>query len=153
MPAPVLSSKAILLAALLTGLLTPTLLLLAALVFTGHAPGEVVAEISDAFSREKMNAGGITLLGMVPFLLLTGVLFLYLRKSDAHRGLFLLIGGLAGILAIYVPAHLSYWPAHFRSGGSLGFPHGLEFVIAPLFGIPAMGAGVAIAWLVSKKLL
>jgi hypothetical protein len=152
MPSPILSSRAILAIVVVTGLLTPTFILLAALVFTGHGPAEIVTELSAAITREKLNLGAITLLGMAPFLLLTVVLFLYLRKSDAYRGLFLLVGGLTGLLFVYVPMHLSYWPAHFRSGGNLGFPHGLEFVIAPIFGIPAMGVGVALGWFLSKKL-
>ena len=94
----------------------------------------------------------ITVLGMAPFLLLTGTLWLYLRKSEPMRAVLLLIGGVLGLLVVTVPSHLSYWPAHLR-GASLGFPHGLEFVIAPILSVPAMGIGAAVGWLLSKKLL
>ena len=114
--------------------------------------GEYTTELADAVTRKNLNLVMITVLGMAPFLLLTGSLWLYLRKTDTFRGLFLLMGGVLGIWVITIPSHLEYWPSHLR-GATLGWPHGLEFVLAPILSVPVMGVGAVIGWVLSKKLL
>lgn len=135
---------------LAVGIATPFIVAFLSQIVIGNSLSEALAGVcGQAFLAPRQNLTVVTVLGLIPFAVLSLVVWLYLRKRDERRSLFLLCGGLAGILITVTPAHIDFWPTYFRSG-YMGFPHGLEFLIMPFIALVPMAVGVLLGWLVTK---
>ncbi len=145
-----LSKRTILLTPVLTGLLLPTAVVIGSMLIAGYNGSEIISELGDSLTRRKLNLGITTGFAILPFLLLTLILWLYLRKCEPFRGVFLLVGGIVGAIFVILPAYLLFYPKHYRSG-PLGFPHGLELFLGPMAAFVTMGIGVLIGWLVGRS--
>lgn len=55
-------------------------------------------------------------------------------------------------LLVCLFVNLEFWPKFLPARQFLGFPHGLEFVIGPLFFAPiGVGVGCFAAWLIRRR--
>lgn len=92
-------------------------------------------------------------MGLAPWLLLLLVLGIVWRvapKSTVRPAL--AVGGLVPLFAVLVWVNFDYWPHFLPSRTYPGFPHGLEFVIGPIFFAPvAMTFGMLSAWLIARS--
>ena len=135
------------------------LLLLPAMVFTGsalyHGMGadSTLDALADQYAAPRNNLGVITLLGCAPLLLIIAVLGLrrLVRKTSQDGAAYALCGALP-VLLVCLFVNLEFWPRFLPARQFLGFPHGLEFVIGPLFFAPiGIGVGCVIAWLIRRR--
>ena len=141
------------LAALTLPLLVPPLVYGAVALGAGFGVSGTVEALAGQFAGGRPSLLGASILGVLPALLLLGVVRLLRRfdPGDAWRraaGW----GGLAAILLVLIWANLEAWPAFLPGRPFPGFPHGLELVIAPLFFAPvAMVLGGACAGLLAHR--
>lgn len=134
-----------------TALVTPFIAAVSGFLIAGVVSGagtDVVSALIEQASARRLNpliAGG---LGLAPVLLLLLILTLGPRwVPGVGWGRTAAWGGLAAIAALEFWAHWEVWTTYFPSRAMPGFPHGLEFVIVPLFFAPVgmlvgLGAGL-----------
>ncbi len=131
----------------------PPLLFLGSALFEGMGFGGGSTALAEQYVVERSNLVVITLLGLVPMLLIMLLLGIRraIRKTWDGSGTYALAASLPVVLVtIYV--HLEYWPSYLPARQFLGFPHGLEFVIGPLFFAPAgILLGFLVAWIFRKQ--
>ena len=148
---PALSRRTYVLVAALTALLLPLLCMFFSQLYVGRGVAEAIAELGQSYFRRKLNPGMIALFHMPCFLILCVVTLKYYASRGAKRAFFLFTGGYIGTLFVLLPAHLIFWPEHYRNG-PLPFPHGLEFVIGPLIALLSMAIGVLVGWTLARNL-
>jgi len=104
---------------------------------TGLNPAESLGALIGQSMGRRYNPLISGALGIVPTLLLLGVLRL-LRRFDPTRERARAVSwtGLFVIQAIIVWAALEFWPKFLPDRVYPGFPHGLELVIGPLIFAP-----------------
>jgi uncharacterized membrane-anchored protein len=103
----------------------------------------------DQYAADRQNLLISAIPGLIPVLLLLAVLWAYRRygKSERIRRAMGWVGLLA-ILLVLVWVNLQFWPLFFPSRTSPGFPHGLEFIIGPIFFAPVlMALAMGSVWL------
>lgn len=88
------------------------------------------------FSAERHPLFGAAILGSMPVLLVTVLGWLLARKLAAQRARLIAQAGLFGIALILVWVNVEFWPGYLPGKTFRGFPHGLEFVIGPIFFAP-----------------
>jgi hypothetical protein len=148
---PALSRRTYVLVAVLTAALLPLLCMFFSQLYVGRGVGEAIAELGQASIRRKLNPGMIALFHVPCFLILCVVTLKYYAHRGAKRALFLFTGGYIGALSVLLPAHLIFWPEHYRHG-PLPFPHGLEFVVGPVIALLSMAIGVLVGWTLARNL-
>lgn len=129
------------------------LVFLASGLMAGMGPGEVLEAFAEQASGRRMNPVLGSVLGVVPAALLALVLWIG-AKRGADPGRLRTMGwcGLATLLLMLVWAHASVWGPFLPDRQPLGFPHGLELVIVPLFfAPPAVLVAALVGWLVSGR--
>lgn len=103
------------------------------------------------WTAERHSLLGVTILGLIPVFLLslvTGLLRLWL---DPGRVVRMGWAGLTAMTAVLVWVNLEFWPGYLPDKAFRGFPHGLEFVIGPVFfAPPAMAVAMVFAWLTTR---
>lgn len=128
-------------ACLLLPLIIPTVIFSGCALAAGLSPAETGAAVLDQFAAKRLNLVVSGLPGFFPILLLVGVLAAYRRYGKSQRTRALMgWGGLLAILTVLVWVNLQFWPLFFPGRTSPGFPHGLEFIIGPVFFAPVFMA-------------
>lgn len=137
-------------ASLLTGLATPSLVIFVVMVTVGGVgPATAAADILRRQFAEGHNLFLIAAIGLVPFVVLSFVAFLAARKQTPRQLACIVLGGLAGILALMVPAHISIWytlygPGHASSTAVIGF------LFIPFACLVSLAIGLMAGWLFSR---
>jgi hypothetical protein len=134
-------------------ILIPPFVFMVSALFSGMSVGETWAALVDqAFSR-KQNLLMVGVFSWLPLALLAVVLWCHRRfgGSEDLRPVLLWTGFLP-IFLVMVWVNFEYWPDFLPGRVYPGFPHGLEFVIGPLFFAPAgMAVCMFVAWLAARK--
>ncbi len=137
----------------LAALVIPPAVFLGSALAADMAVGESIAAMVSQYSTPRQNLLVCSALGLIPLVLLAAVLAVLRRVTPSNRVRpVLALGGLLPILAVIVWVHLDFWQLFLPSRTYPGFPHGLGFVIGPVFFAPAaMAVGMLLAWLVSRR--
>lgn len=138
---------------LLTILLIPPVIFILVGIFSDMSVGSVLSALLEQYTQSKRNLLLIGLFACLPLLLISLVLWLHKRFGGAAALRPILTrSGFLGIFLITVWVNFEFWPDYLPERVYPGFPHGLEFVIGPLFFAPiAMAACMLVAWLVARK--
>ena len=150
MSAPPSSSRSAGPVLLLTGfvlLLIPPFVFAGVGLAEGMGPRGTLRGVLAQYGTRRLNLFTVALPSLLPLLLLALVVFL-LRRFTAMTASprSLARGGALAIVAVMVWINLEFWPVFLPERRSPGFPHGLEFVIGPLYFAPvAMLVGVGIS--------
>jgi hypothetical protein len=141
-----LTEARILLASALLLLAIPPFVFVLVGLTSGMSPADTAGALSAQYGAESVNLAVCSGLGLVPLLLLAGVLWIRRRLRPSAEGpLLYAIGGALPILAVAVFVNVEYWTAFLPDRTFLGFPHGLEFIIGPgIFAPIGMLAGLAV---------
>lgn len=107
---------------------------------------------AEQFTAERNHLWGCGVLGALPVVLLTGVGWLMKRWLEPQRARLIAQFGLVGIALVLVWVNFEFWPGYLPERAFRGFPHGLEFVIGPLYFAPGvMLAFMLFAWLGTRN--
>ncbi len=98
----------------------------------GGSFGALVAQ----YQADRLNLFMLAILGVIPFASLTIALVAFARFGAPEPVPAMAVGGWAAISLLLVWAHASYWPSFLPEGVAPMWPHGIEFVIVPLFFAP-----------------
>ena len=133
------------------GLCIPTLTLLVVQCTVGNVPlGTALANVWQKQFEQGHNLFGISLVGLIPFLVLTFELRGRTAKRTARACVAIWLGGLAGILALMIPAYVSVWYPLYGPGrpSSTG---ALLFLFVPFYCIVTLYLGLWVGGLVSRR--
>jgi hypothetical protein len=109
------------------GFVTPSLIVFFLEVSVGGMdPVKSAADIWHRQFAEGHNLFLLAAIGLVPFAVLSIVTFVASRKRAPLQLACIVVGGLVGILALMIPAHVSIWyplygPGHASSTAAIGF--------------------------------
>jgi hypothetical protein len=137
------------LAALLIGLITPSVIILCLAVFVGGiSPMTAISDIIDRQFSEGNNLYLIALFGLIPFGIFSIMCFGSFNQFSPSRLTCVAIGGLIGILALMIPAHISVWYPLYshRHASSTGV---IAFFFIPFYCIVTLYIGIFVGWLIS----
>ncbi len=142
--------KAYFLLPIVVALVTPSLVIFCLAVFVGGI--SPIAAIQDIARRQFASGHNLFFLaafGSIPFAVLIAILKVASTRLPPRRVSALLVGGLAGIIALMVTTHIMVWypmygPGHMSSTSAIAF------LFIPFYCLPTMFVGLAIAWLVSR---
>lgn len=143
-----------LLTAIAGSLLAPSLVLIVSALASGLPVGEVFSAWIRHVLGGRPSVLATTVLNLAPVGMLAIVLFAHARGngSEITRGRMAWAGCIA-ILIITVWVNLQFWPRFFPAQQPLGFPHGIELVIGPLFFAPfAALSATAGTWILDRVL-
>lgn len=134
-------------------LLVPPVVFFSVAIFSGISLSQSLQFVLEQYLVRKQNLLLSGIISCVPLLFLGLVLWLISRYAKNDKLLnSLSFGGFCGIFIVSVWINIEFWPNYLPSRVYPGFPHGLEFVIGPLFFAPiAMGLGMVIAWVLTRK--
>jgi hypothetical protein len=131
------------------GLLAPSLVLFYVAVFVGDIPpAAAAADVMERQFSEGNNLFLITAVGLVPFVVLSITCAVAASRFTPARLACLGVGGLAGILGLMVPGHLSVWYPLYGSG-YMSSTAVIAFLFLPLYCLATLAIGVFVGWLVS----
>jgi hypothetical protein len=137
------------LASLAVGQLTPSAVLFCLDVFVAH--DSPLASIADILSKQFAEGHNFFLLGafgLIPFFVLSIVLLITSRRLTSYRLACVAVGGLIGILALMVPAHISVWYPLYV-GEHMSSTAVIAFIFIPFYCIPPLAIGLLFGWMVS----
>lgn len=117
----------------------------------GKAFGSAVADVASREFAEGENIFLLSLIGLLPFACLSFFTFLMAQRTSPRRLAFMAVGGLVGILAYMVPAHVAVWQPLY-TGGHVSSTSALVFLFVPFYCVPVLVIGIIIGWVVSKLL-
>ncbi len=131
-------------------LIPPVVFVLTAL-FVDMSLAESLRAVAAQFGAERHPLLGAAILGTLPVVVLTLVGWLLARKLDKLRVRAIAQAGLVGIALVLVWVNVEFWPGYLPDRTFLGFPHGLEFIIGPVFfAPPAMLMAMLAAWFATR---
>lgn len=139
---------------MVTGIvITPPVVFFMVALGSDMALPEAFSALCEQFSTRKQNLLVLGLFACVPLLLLSLVLWLHRRAGGQQEIRSILAWtGYLPIWLVTVWVNFEYWSDFLPARTFLGFPHGLEFVIGPLFFAPVgMAACMLVAWLVARR--
>jgi hypothetical protein len=116
--------------------LIPVVVFVLSALFAGMSLVESLRAVATQFRAERHPLLGAGILGTGPVLLLTVLGWLLARKLDKVRVRGIAQAGLVGIALILLSVNVEFWPGYLPERAFHGLPHGLEFVIGPLFFAP-----------------
>lgn len=116
-------------------LVPPGVFLLVALL-SGMGVGGGGAAMIEQYGTDRLNLGVLGLTGVIPFALLVVVLAIVKRFAGPMHIRGIATGSTAIIALLLVWAHWTFWPDFLPERVYPGWPHGIEFVIVPLFFAP-----------------
>ena len=136
--------KKLLFTPIIVGLISPSLVIFYLQVFVGGY--SVSASLSDILSRQFAEGENLFLLaviGLVPFVLLSAILFVYKKKHKISEVYLLMTFGLVGILVLMLPSHYSVWyplygPGRMSSTAVVGF------LFIPIYCVLSMLVGLLV---------
>ncbi len=136
------------LASLLVGLLVPPATLFSVQIFIGHrsASASLAEILRNLFSTGQIL---IVLFGLIPFIVLSAVCEFAARRLPRSRVACLAIGGIAGIAAYMIPAHVDVWYPLYDGSRSSGPLAVLAFVFIPFYCLGTLAVGLVAGWAVS----
>ncbi len=141
----------VLLPGMLLAFLVPAVVFLVCALLADLTLADSLRETGAQFVVERRHLWGVGVLGLIPVLLLTGLGWVLGRWLEPLRTRRICQAGLLGIALILVWVNVEFWPGYLPERAFRGFPHGLEFVIGPLFFAPtAMLLLMLCAWLVTR---
>jgi hypothetical protein len=134
---------------LVVGLVTPSALIFCLEVFVGRV--SLAAAFVDVAERQFAQGHNLFLLavfGLVPFVILSISSFIAARFLSEMRLACVTLGGLLGILAFMIPAHVSVWYPLY-GGGHMASTAVIAFVFIPFYCIATLALGLVAGWAVS----
>jgi hypothetical protein len=134
---------------LIVGLIVPSLIAIAGETILGRI--HVRAAVMDVMSRqfaEGENLFLLSLIGLIPFALLSMFTFLVGRRLPPQRLASVSLGGLTGILVYMIPAHLRIWYP-LDAGQHVASTDAIAFLFIPFYCIPMLIAGLLVGWILS----
>jgi len=137
---------------LLLPLIIPTVVFAGCALAAGLSPVETWAAMLDQYAAKRLNLVVSGLPGFFPLLLLLAVLAAYRRYGRSERIRRMMgWGGRPAVLTVLIWVNLQFWPLFFPGRTFPGFPHGLEFIIGPVFFAPVvMALTMGGIWLVFR---
>lgn len=134
-------------------LLVPPLVFFVVALSSDMSWSESISALTEQYHSRKQNLLVVGLVACLPLLLLPLVLWLHGRaggKRPMRR--ILAWSGYLPVWLVTAWVNFEYWTDFLPARTFLGFPHGLEFVIGPLFFAPVgMAACMLVAWLVARN--
>lgn len=128
-----------------TALLVPPFAFLLIALMEGMGVGGSLSAMIEQYQTDRLNLGVLGLTGVIPFALLVVVLAIVKRFAgpDHLRGIATGAGTIIALLLVW--SHWTFWPGFLPDRVYPGWPHGIEFVIVPLFFAPvgALFGGIA----------
>ncbi|XOV81466.1 MAG: hypothetical protein ACFHXK_11325 [bacterium] len=120
---------------------------------SGMPVAESVSALFAQYLSRKQNLLMVSLLSLLPVVLMVLLAWLIPKaKRLAVSGRDLALGGAAGIVLVNIWMNVEYWPTFLPEMTYAGFPHGLEFVIGPIFHAPvAMAVGMFAVGLARRR--
>jgi hypothetical protein len=134
---------------LFVGLVTPSAVILSLEVFVGRI--SIAAALLDVAERQFAEGHNLFLLaifGLVPFVILSIFSFIAARLFSATRLACVTLGGLLGILAFMIPAHVSVWYPLY-GGGHMASTAVIAFLFIPFYCVVTLILGMVLGWAVS----
>lgn len=143
-----LRARAVLAVGALAILAMPPAVFLVAALQAGLSLPESFSALAAQYTAPRQNLLVCGAVGLLPLALLAVVVGLMKRFAPTRENRPLVaIGGLVPVLAVLLWVNWDFWPLFLPSRTYPGFPHGLGFVIGPLFFAPvAMALGMVIPW-------
>lgn len=119
----------------------------------GMGLGGTVEALVAQYGVRRLNLFSVAVLSFLPVLLLALLVWVigrFTAMRASRRSL--TIGGGVAILLVMTWINFEFWPAFLPERVAPGFPHGLEFVIGPLYFAPvAMLVGVGLAAFLNRS--
>lgn len=146
--APLPPTRSFVVVGLVSVFLAPFAVFAATGLLSGMGVGGTIEALVEQTRADRQNPLVTGVLGLFPLLLLLAILWVC-RRFD-REGRWLGTAGwaaLGAILLILVWVNAEFWSSFLPERAFLGFPHGLELVIGPLFFAPiaATVVGVVVA--------
>jgi len=143
-------NKKLIFTPIIIGLISPSLVIFYLQVFV--ADYTITASLSDIMSHQFAAGHNLFLLafiGLIPFALLSVILFYYEKKNSKIKTSILMFSGLIGILMLMLPAHYSIWyplyePNHMSSTAVIAF------LFIPIYCVLTMFIGIFIGTKINK---
>ncbi len=136
-------------APLIIGLLTPSMIVFYLEVFVAHmSPAASTMGILQRQFSDGDNLFLIAVIGLIPFSTLSVVCFVASRRVSGARLVCIGFGGLLGILSLMIPWHINIWYPLY-GGGRVSSTAVLGFIVTPIFCLGTLAVGLAFGWAVS----
>ena len=131
---------------LIVGILTPSAVIFALETTVGRTAFSVaVRDIASRQFAEGENLFLLSLIGLIPFVLLSIFALIAARFFSPRRLAAVSLGGLIGILALMIPAHVSvWWPIY--AGGHVSSTSAIAFLFIPFYCIGSLAIGLLFGW-------
>lgn len=131
------------------GLVTPSLVIFYLETSLGNIPRAVaLCHIMERQFAPGENLFILALIGLMPFFVLSIILYFLSHKFETKRFWCLLVFGLCGILALMIPAHISVWRPLY-TGNHMSSTAVIAFVFIPIYCTATMFLGMGIGWVIS----
>jgi hypothetical protein len=112
---------------------------------------DALGALTEQFTAERHNLLGISLLALFPCVLLALLVGIGGRFARRPNWPLYALGGAVPIVLVTAFVNYEFWPRYLPSRAFLGFPHGLEFVIGPLFFAPiGVLVGFSVVWILLR---
>ena len=133
-------------------LVIPPMVFVASGVVAGMGLAVTGGALAEQYSADRLNLLVLGGVGVIPFAFLAIALALFRRFVSADPVRSMAFGGGPVVALLLLWAHGSYWPSFLPERVAPMWPHGIEFVIVPLFFAP-VGAivGMLAGWLVHRS--
>ncbi len=120
-------------------------------LLAGMGLGGTLDALAAQYGADRLNLLVLGFVGTIPVLFLTVALGVYRRFGSAGPIGAMALAGISLVLLLLTWAHGSYWPSFLPERVAPMWPHGIEFVVVPLFFAPiAAVAGMLGGWLVHR---
>ena len=134
---------------LAVGLITPSTIVLSLETVVGGKPLHVaLTDIAARQFAEGENLFLLALFGLLPFVVLSIFCLIANRFLSPVRLAWTALGGLLGILAFMIPAHVSVWYPLY-GGGHMASTAVIAFLFIPFYCIATLAIGVLVGWVIS----
>jgi hypothetical protein len=147
------SALPVFLAAGLALLATPPVVFALVGLAEGMGMAGTLGAVVEQYGARRLNLFMVAVLSFLPLLFLALLVFLIGRFTSVNASRrALALGGSVAIVAVMIWVNFEFWPAFLPERSAPGFPHGLEFVIGPLYFAPvAMLAGMVAAGFLARS--
>jgi hypothetical protein len=134
---------------LVVGMLTPSLIIFAIMHFAGGYDISTAAmNVLIGQFKPGENYFLLSVISTAPFACLSLVVRNILIKKTLRATWCICIGGLVGILALMIPAHVSVWYPLY-SGSHMSSTSVVAFVFIPMYCLGTGSIGVLAGWLIA----